>query len=459
MAGKGLTKQRVCLLVLSILIAGIGCGVLQIVLFAMGKPTISVDYAAQYNEQVRPANYDPNSDAALDYREAFALLPAIPGDVNPLGHLWEYDPASAEYKTLESWLTSCELAISLLHKGAAKPYFWGRVTPGDPNSSLSLDGFDFGMFTAASHCLRYRTEYLAAHGNPAEAFRCIATGLRMANQLNDAGRQCLVVGQIVEMIAHRAAFNLLARTDVDAALLADVQRQLEDICAIRTTPIIQSHAIVLRDVIQLSFTAGDDGHVLFRTIHDHFKDRENPRSELGANLACLRHFRIAWSHPSRRQTIQTADRLVEAATQLFQQTPWELHAQGVSLSERLSNLCDRNTFLRIAGAETTLLWAIQAHYRNLASTEALIVTTGVLRFHRDKAAWPATLEELASGGYIRRIPIDPYSGKPLVYERAGDSFILYSYGQDFHDNGGTSSRNSSAGEGDHVFWPVERSKR
>jgi hypothetical protein len=456
MAGTNATKrQRIIRAVLLVLIAGIGYGVLKVVLFATGKPTISVDYAAQYNEQVCPANFFPNHDAAADYGKAFALLPTIPDGVSAVGHLWEYEPASTEYKILESWLASCEEGVGLLHKAAAKPCFWSRVSSSDPTLPLSLESFDFGMFTQASHCLRYRAEYLAAQGNPVEASRCIATGLRMANQLNDAGLQCLVAGQIVEMITHRAAFNLLARTDVDVALLADVQRQLEEVLAAKTTPAFQSHGIVLRDVIQRSFTAGDDGHVLLHSVRDYLKERENPKSELGANLAYLQHFWIAWRHPDRRQTTQTVDRLVEAATQLIRQTPWELHAQGVNLSERLRNLRGPNTFLSIAGAETTLTWAIQAHYRNLASTEALIVATGALRFHKDKTAWPGTLEELVSAGYLRRIPIDPYSGKPLVYARVGDSFVLYSYGPDCHDNGGTRNRNPSAGESDLIFWPVE----
>lgn len=461
MAGKHLTKRRTRRVVLLVLAAGIGYGVLRIVLFATGKPTVAVDYAVQYNELVRPANYDPNADAAADYKEAFALLPTIPDGVNPLGHLGEYDPASAEYRTLESWLASCEPAIDLLHKAAAKPCFWGRVSGSDPNLPLPLDGFDFGMFTQASHCLRYRTEYLAAHGSPAQASRCIATGLRMAGHLNDAGRQYLIPGQIVEMIVQRAAFDLLAQTEVDAALLADAQKQLEEILAARTTPSLGSHAIVLRDVIQRSFTddGKNDGHVLFHTIRDYFKERETPTSELGADFAYLRHFWIAWSHPSRHETIQTIDRLTEAADQFIQQTPWERHTQGVDSFERLRDLCNQNAFLRIASADRTLSWAIVNHYRNLTSMEGLVATMGILRFHKERGSWPATLEELASAGYIRRMPMDPYGGKPLGYVRTTDSFILYSCGDNFCDDGGVpKDPRPAVMHGDWILWPVGERK-
>ena len=34
------------------------------------------------------------------------------------------------------------------------------------------------------------------------------------------------------------------------------------------------------------------------------------------------------------------------------------------------------------------------------------------------------------------MPVDPYSGGPLVYRRAGDNYVLYSIGQDGDDDGG-----------------------
>lgn len=446
---------------LVLLVAGIACGVLKIVLFAMGKPSISVDYAATYNGQVRPANYDPSGDAAPDYREAFRRLPTVPEGINIIGHLWEYDPTSVECRMLESWLASCEEAIGLLYKAAAKPYLWGRVSSSDPNLPLLLEGFDFDTFGHASQCLRYRAEYLGARGNPAEAFRGIMTGFRMAGQLKNAGRQCLGIGQFVEIITHRAAFDLLAYTNVEATLLGDVQRQLEEILAAGTVPSFHSDGIVLRDIVQRAFT--DDGkghgHVLVQTIHDHFKARKAPKNELGANFAYLRHFWLAWNHPSRRETIQTVDRLTEAASQLIQQTPWELHAKGVNPIERLREIRGQNAFLGITTADAAMAWPIQSHHRNLASTEALIATIGILRFHQDKGTWPASLEELATAGYIRRVPIDPYSGRPLAYRPAKDSFLLYSCGADFDDDGGTRSTwGQDAKGGDQVFWPVGERK-
>ncbi len=461
MAGKGLAKRRrIILAIWVVLVAGIGYGVLSVVWFATGKPTISVDYASQYNEQVRPLQFDPNGDAVPDYREAFAKLPKIPDGIPLIGHVRDHDPSSVEYRILTSWLASCEDAFSLFHKAAAKPYFWGRVSSSDPNAPLSLENLDLNTFLDASHYLCYEAEYLATQDATAEAFRCITTLFRMAGQLDDAGSRCLSVGQIMAMIAYIRAFDLLAHTNVDSALLGEVQCQLEGILAARTEPSFQSDQIVLRDIVQRSFTddGKDNGHVTFQAIHDYFRQTTKPKSELAADMACIQHLYIAWHHPSRRETIQTADRLMEAATQLIRQTPWELHAQGLDCADRLAEPLGGNAFLRPI-AERPLTWEINNHYRIIASMEALIATIGILRFHQDKGTWPASLEELAAAGHIRRIPTDPYGDGPLVYRRTDSSFILYSRWYDLDDDGGVSDKRGPGQDGDEVFWPRKENKK
>jgi len=42
------------------------------------------------------------------------------------------------------------------------------------------------------------------------------------------------------------------------------------------------------------------------------------------------------------------------------------------------------------------------------------------------------------------VPDDPFGAGPLSYRRTADDCLLYSWGEDFADNG------------DWVFWPVSR---
>lgn len=47
---------------------------------------------------------------------------------------------------------------------------------------------------------------------------------------------------------------------------------------------------------------------------------------------------------------------------------------------------------------------------------------------------PDTLAELVPR-YLPAIPIDPYSGQPLVYRQRGDGYVLYSVGANGIDDG------------------------
>ena len=96
-------------------------------------------------------------------------------------------------------------------------------------------------------------------------------------------------------------------------------------------------------------------------------------------------------------------------------------------------------------------------FRCRAERDALITVLCLLRYRDDKAGFPAELQDLVSSGYLPQLPMDPYSNKPLIYKRTEDSFMLYSVGADFQDNGGKHDPKwgQEAQGGDFVFWPVQ----
>jgi hypothetical protein len=77
--------------------------------------------------------------------------------------------------------------------------------------------------------------------------------------------------------------------------------------------------------------------------------------------------------------------------------------------------------------------------------------------------YPQNLNQLVTAGYLRQLPIDHFSDKPLVYRKTEDDFILYSVGHNFIDDGGLSSKDRKGQDalwrvdGDTVFWPVPES--
>ncbi len=69
--------------------------------------------------------------------------------------------------------------------------------------------------------------------------------------------------------------------------------------------------------------------------------------------------------------------------------------------------------------------------------EDLLRLAIALRLHRLKnGAYPDSLEPLAPA-FLKKLPLDPFSGKNYIYRREGKGFILYSIGDDMTDDGGT----------------------
>ncbi len=65
-------------------------------------------------------------------------------------------------------------------------------------------------------------------------------------------------------------------------------------------------------------------------------------------------------------------------------------------------------------------------------------------------SYPASLAQLQTA-LATALPADPFTGHPLSYGERGQGFLLYSWGPDLKDNGGTPQETSSRGPGDIVF--------
>ena len=103
-------------------------------------------------------------------------------------------------------------------------------------------------------------------------------------------------------------------------------------------------------------------------------------------------------------------------------------------------------------------------HQNKADVQATLTIIATIYFKQVEGKYPDNLELLIEKGYLKELPIDPYSDKPLIYKKTEDGFILYSISEDFIDNGGKHKYSElnkpipwPQDDGDAVFWPVERS--
>jgi hypothetical protein len=86
-------------------------------------------------------------------------------------------------------------------------------------------------------------------------------------------------------------------------------------------------------------------------------------------------------------------------------------------------------------AESSRKATVQMYDRWRAFNRLLVTDLAIRRFHREHNAWPKALSNLVPE-YLDAILLDPFTAQPLLYGVKGDEFVLYSVGNDHHDDGG-----------------------
>ncbi len=165
-------------------------------------------------------------------------------------------------------------------------------------------------------------------------------------------------------------------------------------------------------------------------------------------------------HARRDDTVARYNKIFEDAVRIMRMTPYSVHTQQLDIEQKLSKLPQYRYFLIHAMMPPTArLGAIS--FRGKATYEATQMILALERCYLDKGDYPTSAEELISDGYLCKLPLDPFSDKPLVYKKIEDGYTLYSVGPDFKDDGGKSSVDKNGqthkwwGDGDTVFWPID----
>ena len=89
-----------------------------------------------------------------------------------------------------------------------------------------------------------------------------------------------------------------------------------------------------------------------------------------------------------------------------------------------------------------MLGGSEAAFMKTARVEAIILASRAglaCRLYKSRnGGYPERLEDLVPA-LLPEVPIDPFTGKPLVYRREGEGFIVYSLGSNEKDDGGRST--------------------
>ncbi|MFB0555180.1 MAG: hypothetical protein ACETWQ_17870 [Phycisphaerae bacterium] len=502
------------------------CFILYILWFLSGKPVITTNYVAELNSMVRPVA-DESLNAAPLYLKAVDLkkelsddfllffaknhqaivdeknqlqVKELAGEINELlsnRKLWNYQEkrqdiqgevsrifsqfAGKKYNKLkveqkkfaEEWVQEHNDALELVIEGSQRPYFWRTYKSGaeNPTEVIGVLMPNLSDFRRLAFSLRLRIWLNAEQGHFEDAFNDVKSFYRFGQHLR--GDKILIeqlVGIAIEALAVRTIQDIVGEYDIDSTILADLQNSFEQIVAGENfVPSLEAEKLCAYDEIQRCFTEGrfGGGHLYLSRLGSFSEGHPFGLDEIfvGAIFSPQqwpRAAKVLFAHPDKKQTREMADSYYDFWTKVYHKTPGQIRAEGIDPEKQAMEIIEGNILLQILAPALSRINEI-AH-RNKTEVYATFTILALLRYEKDKGSYANDLQQLITAGYLKQLPIDSYSDKPLVYRKTDDDFILYSVGPNFTDEGGQYSRDSKGriknwrDNGDAVFWPLPKSR-
>ena len=493
------------------------CFIVYVVWFLSGKPAITTNYVAELNNMVRPVadeslNAAPlylkavdlhkelsddfllffaqNQKAIVD--EEFTRFEDLAGKIDRVisnTKLWNYQEKRQDvqdevygifYKFLEKkyneltieqrniaerWLQEHNDALELVIEGSQRPYYWRTY-----ESKMAAGGMmgvllpNLSVFRNLARSLRWRAQLRAEQGRYEDAFDDMKSCYRLGQHIR--GDKTLIeqlVGIAIEALSVRTIRDIVGGYEINSTILADFQRNFEQIIADENFTIsFEAEKLCMYDEIQRCFTSDrfGKGHLYlprFRKISDLGSNYEGPGIEpfifdLVFSVGFL------FGHPNKEETLKSVNALYDYLEQLSLKTAVQRHAESDAIDDKSKELVNGNVFLLTL--TPAMGRVIEIGDRVPVEVRAALTTIAIFRYNRDTGQYPQNLNQLVAAGYLKQLPIDSYSDKPLVYKKTEDNFILYSFGPDFKDDDGVSAKDSKGrarpwrDNGDTVFWPL-----
>ena len=451
--------------------------ILYCVYISFAQPNIRVDYAAKMISVSRPVA-DEDLNAAALYQKAidnYVEPPKIMHEIEPTDSeqmhteeikllkaiddkQWISDLTEDEVTLLRQWVVDNDEAIEYFMAGSQRPYCWWerKVEGWLMNVSLA----ELGPLKTMVKLICWGAKLKASEGEIEAGFNDLLKCYKAGEHFK--GPQTLIhqlVGIAMQAIALNNSRMILSNANVDIERLRTFQEELENMQADGIYTInYKIERFVFSDFIQRVYTDNGKGggRMIPRggTIESDFVD------DIGS--VSVESLKKSLVSANRRDMTSEFEKVFKTAEKWAEMTPWQLQNSGEDLDMGLE------TWSRIKQARYWPVFILtpalqklsEMSYRGRVDTEALVATIAILRYEKEKGEYPESLDSLVADGYLKRLPMDPFSDGPLVYRATDDGFTLYSAGLNMTDDGGEYGTNSKGkkkqwGEnGDRVFWPV-----
>jgi membrane protease YdiL (CAAX protease family) len=415
------------------------------------KVKVATDCIARMTQTARPSDYDPNADARDCYEKGFQTVVKMPEMLGVYRRGFTVDWPEEAFAEFRRWVAANEESLGHMARGAQKRDYWPQYAG---NSAMLAGMLQSEGARDLAFAMDTRIKLRTFDGETDLLLADIATLYRFAGHFG--GRKVLshqLLGIAIRTLLIGTVRGTLACESLEPETLAALQRLLEQLGdSDPNTLDFTIERLVWQDGIQRLFTEEGDGQgrvprvsltqwgglpESLRVLIDPMTPDQNP-DFLGLD---------------RRQTTRCAEEFLDHIGIAAARTPWEFRNEPNGVRSVLDGILQENTYVGLLG--NACLGVAHMPWRARADLDALVVTIALIRYEAVHARYPDSLTQLVEAGFLRRVPRDPYSNGPLVYQRGEGGFQLYSCGVDLDDDGGVPSRWGDGPEGgDQVFWPI-----
>jgi hypothetical protein len=373
----------------------------------------------------------PEENAAVSYEEAFAILETIPPpdaktSLVPIltnARLPDdpREPLSPEtIQALRQYLEPLGEAFDLLHKGARAPGCYFSIKWEGANTLLP----HLTRVRQAARQLALKACLAAEEGRSYEAAQAICDSLALSRGLYEEPELISgLVGCAVASISLWAADRLLSRAEVSSDDLLTLQTALSDAAD------------------RVSFHAGFAGEIAMQQdSFDRIQKGEDPLDIIGGGASPSQRNAVrktlfwlmrgsGYVQANRKKCLRETLKLVEIA--------------GDPTPETLNDAFWRDWTVRVSSRRHILAsMFLNALGKSIAQGEkararlrASAACCAAMRYRNDTGKWPDSLDTLVPA-YLDKLPIDPFTGNPLIYAVGEYGIMVYSVGSDQTDDGG-----------------------
>jgi len=432
--------------------------ILKVVFLVFAEPRVTVDYLAEYNRMCRPQNYNPEENAAPHYQKAIEGFIYMPGRLQRRFVDWPADFSDSELDLLENWLFLNSQSFEDFRIAAGKPYCWLERSVKEEGNMFSIMFPELLTLSRLARAMIWeaklkamRGEYESAFGNIIDCYR--AAGHKCSPQLF-LTTQYTGIG--IKQNAIRNAFIILDRGGAGSEDLAFFQNILQaELDKGAYAPNMQAEMFLVYDTLQQTFLENGKGTGRLAWSAGWYSHRS---SFIGRVKECF-------LGPTKNQIIEQTEEVLAITDRVMNKTPWQIASEGYDYFGEIEHINRSSFFLSEFGLRPEMTFYL--YHKTATQGEALIAVIAILRFKADTGEYPKKLEDLVTAGYLRSVPMDPYSDGALVYKSSADGFELYSIGENFADDGGAIEavtrlqwRIGDRGgiqrvqPSDIIFWPV-----